>query len=560
MKEKFKNIINLSTVYIKENNESLKIFNFKTRKFNKKNIIFWTYVILLFGITYVSYEAVEYFKKIGKPEIFLNGYFLFLEIIIIFKTIMLSINVFYFSKDIENVLYLPLKPVEILISKFNILLYMNYEIELMFGLIPFLIYGIYNSLQLIYFINLILILIIFPIFATLIVSIIMIFLMKSIKLFRNKDFMQIIISFILITVFMLFFNNVMRYMFNNIDNIQNNQQETLNLINDKIIKMNKCFLTIYPSTKILLVNNLKAIIYYFELIIINLFGFGVFYFFGNKLYLEQLLKANFYFKPKKNKKIKIYKKAKKNLIGISYLKKEIKLLTRNPLFFIQSIYPVILIIIVASILIIALVPQYRNLMQMEQYKEQFKDVKFDIEAVCIIIGLVQITTLFNYCSITAFSREGKSAYCIKILPVSLQKQFVLKNIPQIFFNTICSIIILIIINLKIPEISCKYFYIMFIISFLMIIINSFILTLIDLLMPKLEWDSEYEILKNSKNKLLQYVLIVFNILFLNYIEKIFKNYNLDKSLYILIGILFLILIIFNILFGKFKNKLYKNII
>lgn len=560
MKEKFKNIINLSTVYIKENNESLKIFNFKTRKFNKKNIIFWTYVILLFGITYVSYEAVEYFKKIGKPEIFLNGYFLFLEIIIIFKTIMLSINVFYFSKDIENVLYLPLKPVEILISKFNILLYMNYEIELMFGLIPFLIYGIYNSLQLIYFINLILILIIFPIFATLIVSIIMIFLMKSIKLFRNKDFMQIIISFILITVFMLFFNNVMRYMFNNIDNIQNNQQETLNLINDKIIKMNKCFLTIYPSTKILLVNNLKAIIYYFELIIINLFGFGVFYFFGNKLYLEQLLKANFYFKPKKNKKIKIYKKAKKNLIGISYLKKEIKLLTRNPLFFIQSIYPVILIIIVASILIIALVPQYRNLMQMEQYKEQFKDVKFDIEAVCIIIGLVQITTLFNYCSITAFSREGKSAYCIKILPVSLQKQFVLKNIPQIFFNTICSIIILIIINLKIPEISCKYFYIMFIISFLMIIINSFILTLIDLLMPKLEWDSEYEILKNSKNKLLQYVLIVFNILFLNYIEKIFKNYNLDKSLYILIGILFLILIIFNILFSKFKNKLYKNII
>ncbi len=560
MKEKFKNIINLSTVYIKENNESLKIFNFKTRKFNKKNIIFWTYVILLFGITYVSYEAVEYLKKIGKPEIFLNGYFLFLEIIIIFKTIMLSINVFYFSKDIENILYLPLKPVEILISKFNILLYMNYEIELMFGLIPFLIYGIYNSLQLIYFINLILILIIFPIFATLIVSIIMIFLMKSIKLFRNKDFMQIIISFILITVFMLFFNNLMRYMFNNIDNIQNNQQETLNLINDKIIKMNKCFLTIYPSTKILLVNNLKAIIYYFELIIINLFGFGVFYFFGNKLYLEQLLKANFYFKPKKNKKIKIYKKAKKNLIGISYLKKEIKLLTRNPLFFIQSIYPVILITIVASILIIVLVPQYRNLMQMEQYKEQFKDVKFDIEAVCIIIGLVQITTLFNYCSITAFSREGKSAYCIKILPVSLQKQFVLKNIPQIFFNTICSIIILIIINLKIPEISCKYFYIMFIISFLMIIINSFILTLIDLLMPKLEWDSEYEILKNSKNKLLQYVLIVFNILFLNYIEKIFKNYNLDKSLYILIGILFLILIIFNILFGKFKNKLYKNII
>lgn len=559
MKEKFKNIINLSIVYIKENNESLKIFNFKTRKFNKKNIIFWVYVILLFAISYISYEAVEYLKKIGKPDIFLNGYFLVLEILIIIKTIMLSINVFYFSKDIENVLHLPLKPVEILLSKFNTLLYMNYEIELLFGLIPFLIYGIYNTLSLMYYINLILVLIIFPIFATLIVSIIMIFLMKTIKLFKNKDLMQILISFILIVILMLFLNKAMQYIFNNIENIQNNQQETLDLINNKIIKVNKYFLSIYPATKILEENNFKAIIYYFELIVINLLGFSLFYFFGNKLYLEQLLKANFYFKPKKNKKIKLNKKAKKNQIGKSYLKKEIKLLTRNPLFFIESTYNVILITVIVSILIIALVPQFRQVMQMEEYKEQFKDLKFDIEAVCIITGLIQITTLFNYCSITAFSREGKYAYYLKTLPVSLQKQFIYKNIPQIFLNTICGIIILIMINLKIPEISSKYFYIMFIISFLMIIINSFILTLIDLLMPKLEWDSEYEILKNSKNKLLQYVLIVFNVLFLNYIEKIFKKSNLDKSLYIFIGILICILIIFNILFSKFKNKLYKNI-
>ena len=559
MKEKIKNIINLTMVYIKENNESLKIINFKTRQINKRNIIFWTYVILLFAITYVSYQAVEYLKKIGKPEIFLNGYFLFLEILIILKTIILSINIFYFSKDIENILYLPLKPVEILLSKFNTLLYMNYEMELIFGLLPFIIYGIYNSLSLMYYINLILVLIIFPIFATLIVSIIMIFLMKTIKLFKNKDLMQIIITFILIAILMVFLNETMQYIFNNMSNIQNNQQGTLDLVNDKIIETNKYFLSIYPATKILEENNFKVIVYYFELIVINLLGFALFYFFGNKFYLEQLLKANFYFKPKKNKKIKLNKKVKKYQIGKSYLKKEIKLLTRNPMFFMQSIYNVILITVVISILIIALVPQFRQVMQIEEYKEQFKDLKFDIEAVCIITGLIQITTLFNYCSITAYSREGKYAYYLKTLPVSLHKQFIYKNISQIFLNTICAIIILIMINLEIPEISCKYFYIMFIISFLMIIINSFILTLIDLLMPKLEWDSEYEILKNSKNKLLQYVLIVFNILFLNYIEKIFKNYNLDKSLYILIGILFLILIILNILFSKFKNKLYKNI-
>ena len=42
-----------------------------------------------------------------------------LGILLIFQTIMLSTNIFYFSKDIENILHLPFKPVEILISKFN---------------------------------------------------------------------------------------------------------------------------------------------------------------------------------------------------------------------------------------------------------------------------------------------------------------------------------------------------------------------------------------------------------------------------------------------------------
>ena len=91
------------------------------------------------------------------------------------------------------------------------------------------------------------------------------------------------------------------------------------------------------------------------------------------------------------------------------------------------------------------------------------------------------------------------------------------------------------------------------------IINSFILCLIDLIMPKLKWDAEYEILKNSKNKLLQYVLIIFNILFLIFINDLFEKHNLNVSLGVLAGILIFILFIFNILILKFKNKLYKKI-
>ena len=83
MIDKLKNIINLSKLYIKENDLSLKIINMKTRRFNKKSVLFWVYVILFFGAFYISSEVVQYTKNIGKPEIFLNGFLLFAEILVI---------------------------------------------------------------------------------------------------------------------------------------------------------------------------------------------------------------------------------------------------------------------------------------------------------------------------------------------------------------------------------------------------------------------------------------------------------------------------------------------
>lgn len=560
MKDKLNNIFNLSKLFIRENDVNLKIINMETKKINKKSVLFWVYVILIFGLFYISSEVISYMVKIGKPEIFINGFLLFLDFLIIIRTVMVSMNVFYFSKDIENILHLPIKPIEILISKLSTIIFMNYELEILIGIIPFFIYGIYTYAKLSYFFNLVLLLIFFPIFATLIVSIIMIVLMKTIKLFRNKDIMQIAISFILVFGIMFSAGKAIEYVFNNAEYIEENQQLILNNINEKIIKINNYFLNINPSANILLSKEiLSKFINYLKLIIINFVALILFIFLGNKLYLKQLLKANFYTKKKNNKEIKLNKRAKRNKIRISYIKKEFKLILKNPLFFIQSVYPVIMMTIMICVLISALVPAYNEILHREEYKEMLESLKFDIEAVCIILGVIQITGLFNYTSITSFSREGKNAYIMKVLPIGLYKQFIYKNIPQIVLNIISSIVILIVINFQIPAIGIKYILILFVLSFLITIINSNILCLIDLLMPRLEWDAEYEILKNNKNKLLQYVLIIFNILFLVFINKLFEKHNLNISLGVFAGLLICILIIFNVIINKYKNKLFKNI-
>ena len=297
-----------------------------------------------------------------------------------------------------------------------------------------------------------------------------------------------------------------------------------------------------------------------KLLFLTLIVFSVFLYLGKKLYLKEILKANFYFKNKKIKKFKLNKKCKKNIILISYLKKEVKLILRNPVFCIQIFYTVILLTIVVCTMIGLIVPQVIDLYNNnEEIKEMINNLRFDIEAVCIILGIIQIVGLFNYSSITAFSREGKNAYIIKILPINVYKQFIYKNIPQILLNVISSIAILSVIKIYIPVIELKYIFIMFVLSLIFTIINSFILSLIDLLMPKLKWDTEYEILKNNRNKLLQYVLIVINIFILIFFNKLFKEYNLDNGLYSFIGILFFILILFNYFINKKNNKLFKKI-
>ena len=557
---KLKNIFNLSRFYIKENESSTSIIKKNPIKTENKKGILFLYIILIFGILYLSTEVISYIVKLGKPQMFLNVFLLLLNILIVMKTVMVSLNVFYFSKDIENVLHLPLKPSEILISKFNTLLFMNYEIEIIFALIPLLVYGSLTSAGLLYYINTLIILLIFPIFSTLIVSIIMIIMMKTIKIFRNKDLMQIIISFIFIFIIMIIANYSTRYIFDNTNELKENKEIVINSINEKIIGINKYFLNINPSSKAIQESDFFTVLLnYFKLFFINICAFILFIFLGNKFYLMQLLKAKFYYKTKKSKTNDLNRKFKKNTASKSYIKKEFKLLIKNPMFFIQSIYPVILMTAVVSILLFTLVPTFREILQSEDYKEIRETLKFDVEAVCLIIGAIQIVGLFNYTSITAFSREGKNAFIIKTLPIDFYKQFIYKNLPQIIINTITSIILFVIINFQIYEIGIRYIIIMFLLSTILTIINSFILCLIDLFMPKLEWDGEYELLKNNKNKILQYVLIVFNVLFLIGIRNIFKRAKIDISLYMFLLLLSVLFIILNVFINKMKKRLFYKI-
>jgi ABC-2 type transport system permease protein len=211
-------------------------------------------------------------------------------------------------------------------------------------------------------------------------------------------------------------------------------------------------------------------------------------------------------------------------------------------------------------LIIVLLPAINEILQDETIQDSLQNLSFNTEAVCDILIVLQVLFSISNISLTAISREGKNALFIKYIPIELYQQFLYKNIPQILLNLLVSIIVLGLILYVVPSINILYLFMVFIISILINLINSYLMLVVDLRRPNLDWDTEYSVVKKSDNKLFQYVLMIINILFLMYIAKIFSDVNIFISLIGEIIIFTIIFIIIDRCIKKWQNKLFNKII
>ncbi len=189
-----------------------------------------------------------------------------------------------------------------------------------------------------------------------------------------------------------------------------------------------------------------------------------------------------------------------------------------------------------------------------------QNLSFNTEVVCDILIVLQVLFSISNISLTAISREGKNATFIKYIPIELYKQFVYKNIPQILLNFFVLIVILGIIWYLVPSINVLYLFMIFIIAMLINLINSYLMLIVDLRRPNLNWEAEYTVVKKSDNKFFQYAFMIVNILFLMYIAKILEDMNILVGLIIEMIIFALLFIILDRFIKKIQNKLFNKII
>lgn len=541
----------LTKISTKNYIENLNIYNKVERKINKKSMLFWIIILLSVTVLYLSNEILKELNNVGNISIFLNVYMLFVFTIMVLQAILISTNVFFYSKDIDNLISLPIKSNEILLTKFNTILSILYVTELFILLPPLILYGTKIHVGFGYYFNLLPVLILFPIFIVIVVGIINLVIMKFVKVIKNENTLQFMITMFFITgIFLL------EYLF-----IKSQVGRELSVealmegINTIAIIVNKSILTMNPIIEIIQLNNI--IPNYIYIIFVYILGFLVFLWLGKKYYLNILLSRRYYAKKKKEKRINKKTAYREKGINKVYILNEFKFLKRNIIFFLQAIFPAITLTLCLSIITIIFKQKIIN--NNQEIYDFFNTLSLNIEGFCAMLILLQVLFSFVKYSAIGISKEGRNAIFLKYIPVDLYKQFCFKNIVQIVTNVIISIITLCTIKYIIPRIEIYYLIIIFIDAIIINIINSFIMMIIDLKRPNLNWKTEYEVIKQNENIMFQYALtVIFTLIYL-YLSKIFKGINFNISILGISAILMLLLILINRYVKKRKYKLFEKI-
>ena len=539
-------VLSLSKVILKnsfQNMETAKELN--SNKKSKSMIVLYVFLFLyLAGIVGVfSNSLISELLKIHQEKMFLGVILLAIAGFVLIQSIFSAINLLYYSKDNEYILPLPLKPSQIVIAKTNVLLVTEYFIVAILGLIPLSIYGILTYANILYYIEMVIVLLVFPIIPVLISSLLVLIVMSFAKFTKNRNRFQLIATIlILVIVFVASFT---------MGNTDSSPQELVQMImkaNGMVELVKNAFPTlgmaIESLTNVNIGTQLLNIVF---LIVTTAVIYALYVLVGQKLYLKGAV-GNLSSGKKNKKKIDEKKAFKNSTISKSYVGKEFKTLLRNPIFFMQCVLPAIIFpILIIGMTILGINGESDG--QTVDIASMFTN-KTSIYIGIGILCVIQFFLMFIYISATAISRDGQNAVFMKYIPIKYMKQIDYKVMPNIIMTSVMSIITVIIAGILIKA-DILYLLLILITSIIMGVFQSYILIIVDLKKPKLEWNSEYAVVKQNMNLIWPAVIGLVSITVLIILAVILEN---TLNSFILTGIVALVYLLVTIITRNYINN------
>lgn len=404
------------------------------------------------------------------------------------------ISVMYHAADIELLSYLPIKPYEILSAKFITLIIYEYIFEA-FILLPVIYeFGVKSGGGIPYIIYSVILFLITPCIALSMAAVLVIILMRFTNIAKNKQAFRFIIS-ILVVLFAIGLN-VFAQM--SVKNISESQLAAALQSSTLPSMFNGIFPGIgFASGALTQSGSMGGLVNLILFILCSAAAFAVFLLIGQLLYEKGVSGVTEV--TAKRKGVQDLGRETESLSAFNaYVRKEIKLLFRSPTAFINCvlmtfIWPVLLLV---------------GFMSGGSGKlSQLAGMISSIDSAVLIAILAGISAFIS-CAIpiasTAISREGKSLYFTKYIPMSMRSQINAKIVPGMIFSSV-SVVLIIIIGFFIG-VDVVTGIVSIIIGLVIMAAGSYIGLLLDIANPKLTWINEQQAIKQNLNVVLHMLI------------------------------------------------------
>ncbi|HDX9579254.1 TPA: ABC transporter permease [Bacillus pseudomycoides] len=340
------------------------------------------------------------------------------------------LTVFYYNDDVEMLLPLPLKPAHIITAKFITVLITQYVMA-SFILFPiFIVYGLQSGAFITYYLYFLIVYILFPIIPLVLASLLMTITMRYTNIAKNKDRSNMLMGLFTlllvvgINIFIQWKNRSAASGHSAADFLTNNQSSFL-------VEMTSYFPTTYFGAMALTEStSWKGILYLLLFAALSLAFYALFFYVAGRTYLKGVIGISNSTAKKEVISAENFNKATvQNSHWKAYVKKEFRILTRTPQFFINCIVQTFVMPIMFFFIIFV---QDGNLAWLNKFIK-------DSGTAGLALGLAFCAGMFlmgsNVIATTSFSREGRTWFINRYLPVKAEGIFFAKVFTAWFINT-----------------------------------------------------------------------------------------------------------------------------
>lgn len=399
-------------------------------------------------------------------------------------SIFLIPSIFYFSKDSETLLALPLPPQTILSAKFSVCLVYEYAFTLIVCVPLYIAYANNAAIGIPYILLALAIFITLPIYPLVLSSIITMLLMRFVPFFKNRDRFNMIAG-ILSIILAFGFSFAM-----NSGTIAEDPNALISMLTQGNNSMISLFSKIFPAipfaAEALISSDALQLVYY---ILITCAALAVLVILGKWLYFKGAIGFSETKSSRKELSAKDFARVSRHSKVRTYLIKELRLLIRTPVYAINCIGMCVLMPIM--LLVIFITADADVLLQ------QLPDITPYLDGMlpyAVLAGMASgfLFSNLNMISSTAISREGTNISFMKYIPMSLKQQLQAKVLSGILMSVISMLLTMVCVYFPLT-----WYFAAAAASLITIVLGNYASLALDILHPKLVWEQEAAAVKQN---------------------------------------------------------------